>query len=63
LENYLIPHLKIDRLLLRPISCSECGNQTSFSRRVFEVKGKGLATDEDARNLACYNIFVTPVKY
>ncbi len=41
---------------LRPISCSECGNQTNFSRRVFEVKGKRLATDEDARNLACYHV-------
>ena len=44
---------------LRPISCSECGNQTNFSRRVFEVKGKRLATDEDTRNLACYHVKTT----
>ena len=41
---------------LRPISCSECGSETNFSRKIFEVKGKGLASDEDARNLACYHV-------
>ena len=50
----LLREQKFNRL--RPISCSECGNKTNFSRRVFEVKGKRLATDEDARNLACYHV-------
>jgi len=41
---------------LRPISCSECENKSNFSRKVFEVKGKSLASDEEARNLACYHV-------
>lgn len=53
LELLLKDH-KFNRL--RPISCSECGNKTNFSRKVFEVKGKNLATDEDARNFACYHV-------
>lgn len=44
---------------LRPVSCSECGNRTNFSRRIFEVKGKKLATDENARNLASYHVKTT----
>ena len=50
----LLKEPKFNRL--RPVSCSECGNQTNFSRRVFEVKGKKLATDEDVKNLACYHV-------
>jgi hypothetical protein len=44
---------------LKPVSCSECGNQTNFSRKIFEVKGKNLATDENTRNLACYHVQTT----
>lgn len=41
---------------IRPTLCSECGNKTEFSRRIFEVKGKSLARDENTRNLACYHV-------
>lgn len=44
---------------LKPVSCSECANTTNFSRKIFEVKGKNLATDENTRNLACYHVKTT----
>jgi hypothetical protein len=42
--------------LLRPTFCSKCGNKTEFFRRTFEIKGKNLATDEYARQIACYQV-------
>lgn len=39
-----------------PSFCSECGNKTGFSRRIFAVKGKSLASDEESQNLACYYV-------
>lgn len=42
---------------LKPVACYECGNKTSFARRLFKIKGvpKKKQSDDEIHNLLHYH--------